>query len=1093
MLRRLLPWIAACAVVLSVPVTAGSHAPHRYHHLCTLVALPWDVHTRVPAADGPAVAPDGGATFQVTYTGFTSQAQAAFQRAVDLWAGLVSSPVPIRISAEFASLGTGVLGSAGATCYFSNFSGAPVSNTWFPNPLADRLAGTDITSTSSACPGAASFEIDASFSSTANWYYGTDGATPSGRYDFVSVVLHEIGHGLGFLGFGDVSGGLGTVVSGGRPGVFDRFTVSETGVSLLTGFTQSSTALATQLTHNYSSASPRGPGVYFNGTNANAANAGLAPRLYTVSPWNAGSSYSHLDDSTYPAGHPDSLMTHAINSAESIHHPGNVTLGIFKDMGWSTCPASLSSTSATVGGAASSGSVTLSIDPGCVWTATSASSFLTITGSSSGTGAGTITFAVAANTTGSTRQGTLRVSGVTFTVTQNTNTNTVSVSPSTLRFAGTNTGGTLSPLTAAQRVTVTTAGTGTIAWTATASQPWLQVSPSSGTGAGVFSVSIVNPGNVLGTSAGGTATVTIASPNAGNTATVTVHLTLGASASFAGPIGQVDTPTQNATGAQGAIAMTGWAVDDVGIQHVRIYRQCLAFDVAGACQTVLGASVVFVGEASIIAGARPDVEALFSTYPAANTAGWGFLTLSNLLPNIPALNPSGGGVGTFQLYAVATDAEGRQRLLGRSYVDTAPLPTSVTVANDTIAKPFGAIDTPGQGATVSGTLNNFGWVLTPDSNTVADGTDILVPTAGATIQVFVDGAAVGAATFNLCRGTVGNPVPSATLCDDDVSSIFRSGNRYRNLDAGRGAIGLRSINTASLTNGLHTIQWGVTDSAGRSEGIGSRYFTVLNGAGDAPRWRDDEMTGWRDAGTAALRHLGTSAPRHSGTPVPRLFARTGFDLARGFTPVEAIDDVPTIRVPELGRVELQVPGVTAGALLANGELRDLPVGMSINTETGTVAWSVGPGYLGTYRLALGVDDGTSALRHLDVVVVPEALGDEPVRMFVDRADIGGPALSERLVRVEGWALDPKAETGSGIGAVHVWGKRSAGVLQFLGVAEMGIERPDVAAAHGGQFGRAGWRFLGRVPESGTWEVTTYVWNSRTGRFEDARTVSVTVR
>ena len=30
--------------------------------------------------------------------------------------------------------------------------------------------------------------------------------------------------------------------------------------------------------------------------------------------------------------------------------------------------------------------------------------------------------------------------------------------------------------------------------------------------------------------------------------------------------------------------------------------------------------------------------------------------------------------------------------------------------------PFGAIDTPGQGHTISGVFNNFGWVLTPDGN-----------------------------------------------------------------------------------------------------------------------------------------------------------------------------------------------------------------------------------------------------------------------------------------------------------------------------------------------------------------------------------------
>ena len=49
--------------------------------------------------------------------------------------------------------------------------------------------------------------------------------------------------------------------------------------------------------------------------------------------------------------------------------------------------------------------------------------------------------------------------------------------------------------------------------------------------------------------------------------------------------------------------------------------------------------------------------------------------------------------------------------------------------------------------------------------------------------------------------------------------------------AGNGAIGFRVIDTTTLTNGLHTISWTVVDNQGAIEGIGSRFFTVSNGAG----------------------------------------------------------------------------------------------------------------------------------------------------------------------------------------------------------------------------------------------------------------------
>jgi hypothetical protein len=852
MLRRLAVTVGAGLLVLlsTAAPRVVAHGDHTYHHLCTLIALPWDANTRVPAPELPAIAGDGGATFSVNYTGFTSPAQTAFQRAVDIWAGLVSSPRPIRIRAVFSSLGPGVLGSAGATCHHANFSGASVSNTWFPNPLADRLSNTDIEG--GACDtDDTGFEISASFSSTANWYYGTDGNPASGQYDFVSVVLHEIGHGLGFAGFGNVSSGQGTVLASGRPGIYDRFTVTEDGTSLLTGFTSPSAALATQMTQAYNSGNPRGPGVYFSGTHTNAANGSVSARLYTPSTWSGGSSYSHLDESTYPAGNANSLMTYAISSAEAIHHPGNVTLGLFKDLGWSTCPASLAATTANVSGAASSGSVALTIEPGCVWSAASQSSFLTISGSSTGTGAATVSYNVASNTTGSSRQGTLRISGVTYTVTQSANTNTITLTPSTLRFAGTNTAGTLSPLTPAQSMTITTTGSGLIPWTAAASQPWVQVTPSSGTGTTVVSVSIVNPGNVLGASTDVSATITVSSINAGNTPSATVALRLGSTGTFEGPIGITETPAQNATGVQGAIGVTGWVVDDVGVSKVEIFRECITgLDNPASCQTVLSQNVVLVGEAAFLPGARPDVEGAFSTYPQANRAGWGYLMLTSMLPNRVS-NQAYGGQGALTIYAIATDLEGNRKILGRSFSAVDPTynsPTAITMENTSIAKPFGAIDTPAQGATVSGVLANFGWALTPDSNTTGgEGGDILIPTNGSTMTVFIDSVPVAQVTYNQCRGSVGNPVLAGVYCNDDVANIFgnatpqavftsRSSNptKHRNLDAGRSAIGSYAFDTSLLSNGLHTIAWSVTDSASRTEGIGSRFFNVLNsGTGDS--------------------------------------------------------------------------------------------------------------------------------------------------------------------------------------------------------------------------------------------------------------------
>lgn len=278
-------------------------------------------------------------------------AQAAFQYAVNIWSTQITSSVPIEINACWKPLGSNVLGSAGPVNFYRDFSGAPRSGTWYPVALANALAGKDLdvndgydSDNDGLDPDA---EISANFSSTfSSWYFGTDGNTPVGKYDFVTVVLHEIGHGLGFLGSMLVDDGINNAnnpvecigVSGqgcwglgsGFPFIYDRFAEDGNGVSLLnTGtYPNPSTALKNALTGQV------GGGVYFDGPNANAANGGARVKLYTPLSWSQGSSYAHLDEIFN--GTPNALMTYSLDKAEAIHSPGPVMLGIFKDTGWTT-------------------------------------------------------------------------------------------------------------------------------------------------------------------------------------------------------------------------------------------------------------------------------------------------------------------------------------------------------------------------------------------------------------------------------------------------------------------------------------------------------------------------------------------------------------------------------------------------------------------------------------------------------------------------------------------------------------------------------------------------------------------------------------
>jgi hypothetical protein len=296
-------------------------------------ADPREIRSLVPARAQSRLRTEASlVTINVNYTGFTPQAQAAFQHAVNIWAGQITSPVTIQVDAEFAALDPGVLGSAGPWLVRDGAGMPP--GTWYAVALANKISGFDHD------PGLG--DIVAQFSSTFSWYYGTDGNAPSGTYDFVSVVLHELGHGLGFVGSANVSGGSGSLaggIFGGFPIIYDRFTENGAGQVLLTSFVSPSAALGSQLTSN---------NLYFDGPRTRQANGGNPARIYAPASWQGGSSYSHLDEITFPAGNPNSLMTPQIASREAIHDPGPITRGIFEDLGWTvgtlpplTAPANL--------------------------------------------------------------------------------------------------------------------------------------------------------------------------------------------------------------------------------------------------------------------------------------------------------------------------------------------------------------------------------------------------------------------------------------------------------------------------------------------------------------------------------------------------------------------------------------------------------------------------------------------------------------------------------------------------------------------------------------------------------------------------------
>ncbi len=269
------------------------------------------------------VANGGTDPWSATCTTFPEEAKAAFNAAAAIWGELLNSPVPITISACWSNLGSSsILGYSGGAPLRRNFSGAPLANTWYAGSLANALAGVDLDPTE--------YDMHITYNSNFSWYYGTSGLTPAGQYDLMSVVLHEIAHGLNFSGSMSYSGGSGSWgYSTGYPSTYDTFVRDGTANpgSLLidtTAYSNPSTTLGSALTSN---------NVWFHGTNAMVANGGQRVKLYAPSTWSSGSSYSHLDYATF-SGTANRLMVYAIPDGVSIHNPGPIALAMLQDMGW---------------------------------------------------------------------------------------------------------------------------------------------------------------------------------------------------------------------------------------------------------------------------------------------------------------------------------------------------------------------------------------------------------------------------------------------------------------------------------------------------------------------------------------------------------------------------------------------------------------------------------------------------------------------------------------------------------------------------------------------------------------------------------------
>jgi phosphodiesterase/alkaline phosphatase D-like protein len=447
--------------------------------------------------------------------------------------------------------------------------------------------------------------------------------------------------------------------------------------------------------------------------------------------------------------------------------------------------------------------------------------------------------------------------------------------------------------TSPQELEIRTSAGAQLEWTISTDAGWLSTSTASGKGPGVVIVYV----DVKSMAAGSySASLKIMDPKTSNVmASVTVQLIVLEKNASLPPFGGINMPMDSVI-VNDDVPISGWALDDIEVTSVKIYRAPLHHE---------GSDHIYLGDAVMLDGARPDLEENYPDFPLNYKAGWGYLLKTYSLPN--------QGNGTFTLYAKAEDKEGNIVTLGSK---------TITVDNTNGVKPFGAIEKMMEAVSEEGlTLVNEGWTLTPQPYTI--------PFDGSTITVWVDGLPTGSPVYN--------------QFNKEIAALFPDAN---NKD---GAGGYFILDTTSLTHGVHSIAWLVEDDARNNNAVDFQYFSIDN----------LEMPGGENSIDLTFNSL-----EELKDLVPRQMEPVFFN--KGYGPYEEsgvllpdAEGINTVTIKELEPFDLQLGkniAAAQGFLVTGGYLRDLPVGSTLDHKSGLFSWLPGPGHFGKYLMVLVMKD-----------------------------------------------------------------------------------------------------------------------------------------
>lgn len=250
-----------------------------------------------------------GGQITVSYMDQTpSDVRQIVERAVSDWNQVLSIPAgaPIVVEFHWEVLGNGLLGAAGPTAMIRNEGGLPTSDL-YPLALANVLSGTDLRPTMPEIQVTLAANL---YNIAGGWYAGFD-SPPASQRDLYSTVVHELAHGLGFIGSSTGSNG-GTPQLRSTPFSYDRLA-------------------------RYNGSSLVGSGHVADGLTSDNLKINIGGEqlrdLYAPTSYQPGSSFSHFDED-YSQGEAGSMMSPALSRGEADRNIDAAILGVMDGIGW---------------------------------------------------------------------------------------------------------------------------------------------------------------------------------------------------------------------------------------------------------------------------------------------------------------------------------------------------------------------------------------------------------------------------------------------------------------------------------------------------------------------------------------------------------------------------------------------------------------------------------------------------------------------------------------------------------------------------------------------------------------------------------------